>query len=88
MDHSSIGEKVVGFAHCEDWQVAHSSQYSHLATAFVAAEEKDVAALYILVLIEYADMQHSRPDWLSLNRALQLLALWLVVEDAQIDGLI
>jgi len=54
-DHPSIREKVVGFSHREDRKVTHAPKNCGLASAFVAAQEQDVAALNALLLVKHAD---------------------------------
>ena len=82
--HSAVGKKVGGFAHGQNREAMQAPQDCRLAPAFVTAQEEYVAALDFLRLPEHADMQCSRPNGLSLKSVLELLAAWLVVEDAQV----
>ena len=85
-DHSSVGEEVGSFSHGENGHSTEALQDCSLAPDFVAAEEENVAALYLLRLAYQANMEYPDSDTFPINGGLKLLPPWLVVEDAQPDG--
>jgi hypothetical protein len=85
-DHSSVGEEVGSFSHGENGHSTEALQDCSLAPDFVAAEEEDVAALYLLRLAYQANMEYPDSDTFPINGGLKLLPARLVVEDAEIQS--
>jgi hypothetical protein len=54
----------------------------------ITAEEEDAAALGRLRLVQQENMHHPSSDGFALQGALQFLAMRLVVEDTQVEGLV